>query len=425
VSGERRDPAAPSDAPTRLARRLGLADAVVLGLGAMIGAGVFAAIAPAAAAAGDALLVGLAIAGAVAYANATSSARLAALHPQAGGTYVYGRERLGPFWGFLAGWCFVVGKLASAAAMAMTFASYAAPALSRPLALSAIVAVTGLNALGVRKTAIATRVVVAVVLAALAIVVVAIWLGGAAEPGRLRGVAVGTPYDVLRAAAFLFFAFAGYARLATLGEEVADPRRTIPRAIPIALGITLAIYAIVAVSALAGAGAEALAASPAPLATAVERGRLGWLSPVVRLGATVASLGVLVSLLVGISRTVFAMSANGELPRALSAVHPRTRAPLRAEIAVGAAATLVLLVAADVGSAIGFSSFAVLGYYAITNAAAWTLGGGAPRILTGFGLAGCLALAATLPATSVASGIALLGAGAAVHAARRAPSPAA
>lgn len=414
-----------ADEPTRLARRLGLGDAVVVGLGAMIGAGVFAAIAPAAAAAGDALLLGLGVAAAVAYANATSSARLAAVHPESGGTYVYGRARLGPFWGFLAGWCFVVGKLASAAAMAMTFASHAAPARARPLAIGAVAAVTLLNALGVRKTAIATRIVVAIVLAALAVVVAAIWLGGAADLGRLRPLASASPYGVLRAAAFLFFAFAGYARLATLGEEVVDPRRTIPRAIPIALGITLAVYALVALSALAGAGAEALARSSAPLATAVESGRLASLSPVVRIGAAVASLGVLVSLLVGISRTAFAMAANGDLPRSLAAVSPRSRTPVRAEIAVGAAVTVVLLLAGDVGSAIGFSSFAVLGYYAITNAAAWTLDGRAttgPRLFAGFGLAGCLVLAATLPASSVVPGLALLGAVAAVHRLRRASS---
>src|SRR5262245_58617148 len=128
--------------PTRLVRRLGTFDAVVIGLGAMIGAGVFAAFGPAARAAGSGLLVGLAIAGLVAYANATSSARLAAIYPESGGAYIYGRRRLGTFWGFLAGWSFVVGKLASCAAMAMTFGSYAHRELARPLAIGAVVALT-------------------------------------------------------------------------------------------------------------------------------------------------------------------------------------------------------------------------------------------------------------------------------------------
>jgi APA family basic amino acid/polyamine antiporter len=140
---------APS-APTRLARRLGIVDAVVIGLGSMVGAGVFAAFAPAAQAAGNGLLAGLVIAAFVAYCNATSSAQLAAIYPQSGGTYVYRRERLGAFWGFLAGWCFVIGKLASCAAMAMTFGGYAAPTLARPLAVAAVLALTGVNYFGVQ-----------------------------------------------------------------------------------------------------------------------------------------------------------------------------------------------------------------------------------------------------------------------------------
>src|SRR3954466_8612261 len=124
---------------TQLQRRLGTGDAVVVGLGAMLGAGIFAALSPAAQAAGSALLLGLAGAAVVAYCNATSSARLAALYPESGGTYVYGRRRLGPFWGYLAGWSFVVGKTASCAAMALTFASYVAPHVARAVAALAVV----------------------------------------------------------------------------------------------------------------------------------------------------------------------------------------------------------------------------------------------------------------------------------------------
>ena len=97
----------------QLARRLTTSDAVMVGLGAMLGAGVFAAFGPAAEVAGAGLLVGLALAAAVAFANATSSAQLAALYPQAGGTYVYGRRRLGERVGVLAGIAFVIGKTAS------------------------------------------------------------------------------------------------------------------------------------------------------------------------------------------------------------------------------------------------------------------------------------------------------------------------
>jgi APA family basic amino acid/polyamine antiporter len=403
--------------PTRLARRLGTGDAVVIGVGAMIGAGIFAALGPAAGAAGNALILGLAIAALVAYCNATSSAQLAAIYPESGGAYVYGRKRLGPFWGFLAGWGFVVGKLASCAAMAMTFGNYVSPTLARPFAIGAVVVLTSLNYLGIQKTATLTRIIVATVLMALAVIVIAIWLGGSADVGRLWPLQTVNPYGVLQSAGLLFFAFAGYARLATLGEEVKAPQETIPRAIPLALGITLAVYAGVAVTVLAGADVAEIAASAAPLATAVEAGRLGWLAPAARAGAAVASLGVLLSLIAGVSRTAFAMSANGELPAFLSAVHPHYRIPHRAEVAVGALVASVAAVA-DIRSAIGFSSFAVLMYYAVANAAAWTLEPERrrwPRALAALGLIGCVVLAVTLPAASVLGGATLIGSGALVY----------
>jgi len=403
--------------PSRLARRLGLFDAVVIGLGAMIGAGVFAAIGPAARAAGGGLLIGLAVAAVVAYCNATSSAQLAAVYPESGGTYVYGRERLGRFWGYLAGWGFVVGKTASCAAMALTFGAYAAPDARRPLAVAAVVALTAVNYRGVRKTAWLTRVIVAIVLASLAAVVVGALFGGEATGDNLGPLtSAGGWTGILESAGLLFFAFAGYARLATLGEEVVEPARTIPKAIPLALGLTLVVYAMVAVSALLAAGPQALAQSKAPLDTAVRAGSLDALAPVARVGGSVAALGVLLSLIVGVSRTAFAMAANGELPRWLDAVHPKHRVPHRAELAVGVLVATVVLVA-DLRGAIGFSSFAVLTYYAIANASAWTLPPEQrrwPRPLAGFGVVGCVVLAFTLPSQSVVGGVIVLAIGAGV-----------
>ncbi len=419
-----RSPSA-ADAPSRLARRLGTGDAVVIGLGSMIGAGVFAALGPAAAAAGGGLLVALALVAVVAYANATSSARLAARHPESGGTYVYGREQLGDLWGFLAGWGFVVGKTASCAAMALTFGAYAHEAWARPLAVAAVVALTAVNLLGVAKTALLTRAIVAVVLASLAAVVVAA-LAGDTSIERIGSWSDGGIGGTLQAAGLLFFAFAGYARIATLGEEVAEPARTIPRAIPLALGITLAVYATVAVTALVAVGPEALATSPAPLTEAVRAGPLDALEPAVRVGATVASLGVLLSLIVGVSRTGFAMAARGDLPRWLGSVHPTRKVPHHAELAVGAVVVAVVLVA-DLRGAIGFSSFAVLGYYAVANASAWTLDGPGARwgrTVAGVGLVGCLVLAASLPAMSVLGGGALLAVGAGVWLVRSRRRPA-
>jgi APA family basic amino acid/polyamine antiporter len=394
---------------------------VVIGLGSMLGAGVFAAVGPAARAAGAWLLLGLALAGLVAYCNATSSAELAARYPESGGAYVYGRRRLGPFWGFLAGWAFLAGKLASCAAMALTVGSYAAPGLARPVALAALAAVTVANYQGVAKTALVTRVVVALVLAALAAAVAGMLLGGQAGLGNLDPPGGEGLYGVLQAAGLLFFAFAGYARVATLGEEVADPARTIPRAIPLALGIALVVYAVVCGAALLAVGPAALAAADAPLAEAVAAGRLAWLEPAVRAGAAVASLGVLLSLEAAVSRTGFAMAANRDLPGALAAVHPRNKVPHRAELAA-AALVGAAVVTVDVRGAIGFSSTQVLGDYAVANAAAWTLGPSErrwPRWLAGLGLAGCLVLAASLPPATLLAGVVVLVTGVAAWLARR------
>ncbi len=400
--------------PSRLARKLGTFDAVIMGLGSMIGAGVFAVVGPAAAAAGTGLLVALLIAALVAWCNALSSAQLAALYPESGGTYAYGRRRLGSFWGFLAGWAFVVGKLASCAAMALTFASYAAPQYMRPLAVAAVLGVTAVNWYGIQKTAVLTRAIVLVVLLALAAVITSSLYGGRIEPQRLLPLGGSGPYGILQAAGLWFFAFAGFARLATLGEEVVDPVRTIPRAIPIALGFTLLVYAGVAVTALLVVDLGTLARSTAPLVAVVEAGGQPAWSPLVRIGASVASLGVLLSLVVGVSRTGFAMAANRDLPHYYAAVHPRHRIPHRAELAVGVLVALAVAFA-DLRSAIGFSAFTVLTYYAITNAAALTLQEAErrwPRWVAPAGLAGCLILAFTLPLAAVLAGTVVLALGA-------------
>jgi APA family basic amino acid/polyamine antiporter len=399
-----------------------MGDAVVLGLASMMGAGVFVALGPATQAAGSGSLLGLAIGGIVAYCNATSSAQLAAVYPQAGGTYVYGRARLGRAWGFTAGWGFVVGKTASLAAMALTFGSYVWPAGARPLAIALLAAATAINLLGIRRTAFASRILVAVVLASLAVAVIACLAGGTASADRLGSLTAGGVIGILRSAGFLFFAFAGYARIATLGEEVVQPERTIPRAIPTALVIVLGVYASVAVAALLAVGPDALARSQAPLATAVSAGSLHAATPIVRVGAVVAVAGVLLSLLAGVSRTTFSMARDAELPTALAAVDERRGTPARAEIAVALIVAAVVLVA-DVRDAIGFSSFAVLCYYAIANLAAWTQPPEHrrwPRSLQVLGVFGCALLAVTLPLASVLLGTGMLGLGLAGHAIRRA-----
>lgn len=396
-------------APAALARRLGLVDAIAIGLGSMIGAGVFAAFAPAAAAAGSGLLIGLTLAAVVAYANATSSAQLAAQFPTSGGTYVYGREMIGPWSGFFAGWSFVIGKTASCAAMALTFASYAAPAgWEKPVAVAAVLVLAAVNTVGVTRTAALTKVLVVVVLAVLALVVVAASASGAGSADNL--VIDPGPhgwYGVLQSAGLLFFAFAGYARIATMGEEVRDPRRTIPRAIVIALSLALLVYVAIALVSLATLGPERLAASSAPLAEVAAAGGWTWTAPVVRVGAAAASLGALLALVAGIGRTSLAMARTGDLPQWLSAVHPRYAVPHRAELVLAVIVSL-LIVATDLRSAIGFSSFGVLLYYLVANIAAFRQDAAArrfPRALQVVGMIGCIVLVATLPWPSIVGGV--------------------
>lgn len=391
-----------------LARRLELRDAIAIGLGSMLGAGVFAVWAPAMGVAGSGILIALAIAALVAYGNATSSAQLAAAHPVAGGTYAYARAEIGPWSGFIAGWCFLIGKLASCAAMAMTFAAYAAPpGWEAPVAVLAVAALATVNCFGVTRTALATRILVTVALLGLAIVVAASM--AAAPAADAPPLPDPTAYGVLQGAGLLFFAFAGYARIATMGEEVRDPGRTIPLAIGIALGSALLVYLFVCAAVAVTLGADA-AAHPAPLLGVVEAAGWSGAAPLVRIAAAAASLGALLALLTGIGRTTLAMAREGDVPRFLGVVDERWRVPRRAEIATALLVVAIVLVA-DLRGAIGFSSFGVLLYYLIANIAAFRQRGAArryPRPLQAVGAAGCLVLVAALPPSASLIGIAVV-----------------
>ncbi len=391
-----------------LARQLGIRDAVIIGLGSMLGAGVFAAFSPAAGVAGAGLLIGLAIAALVAYCNATASAQLAAQYPTSGGTYIYGRERLGPWWGFLAGWGFVIGKTASCAAMALTFAAYVAPPgwWEKPIAVAAVIILATVNYYGVTRTAWLTKIIVALVLATLGLVVAASLSGAEGQSIGSWDLLAGGWYGVLQSAGLLFFAFAGYARIATMGEEVREPERTIPRAILTALTVVVLIYLLVGVAILIALGPAGVAASRAPLAAAVDAEGWFWASPLVRVGAAAAALGALVALIAGVSRTTLAMARHNDFPSWLAAVHDRHQVPHHADIAI-AGLVCVLILLTDLRGAIGFSSFGVLLYYLIANVAAYTQSPDQrrfPRVLQIIGVAGCGILVLTLPLNAVIGG---------------------
>jgi APA family basic amino acid/polyamine antiporter len=397
---------------TPLQRRLGVGDAVTIGAGSMIGAGVFSAWSPATDTAGTGVLIGLVIAALVAFCNATSSAQLAAVHPESGGTYVYARRQLGAPWGHLAGWSFVVGKTSSCAALALTAGAYLWPDHGRLAGIAAVGAVAIVNVGGLTRTVIVTKGLLGVALVALSAVVIAGWSSPTTRLGRL------TPIDAsaagsLRAAGFMFFAFAGYARIATLGEEVRDPATTIPKAIPRALGGVLVVYVAVGVTLLAALPVDAISASAAPLRLLVSTSRLAWLAPIVRVGAGVAALGVLLNLLPGVSRTALAMARRHELPRWFATIDDRRSLPLRCE-AIVVVVVIVLTATTDLRGAIGFSGVTVLTYYAITNVACLTLPRDRrrwPRSISVLGLVGCITIAVMLPLATLLAGVGVLASG--------------
>jgi len=382
----------------------------------MIGAGVFSAFTPAAAAAGSGLLVGLVVAAFVAWCNATASAQLAAQYPTSGGTYVYGRERLGPWWGFAAGWGFVVGKTASCAAMALTVATYAVGGDARAtrfLAIAAVVGLTVVNLRGITKTARLATVLVVLTVALLGVSLVVVGVGNRTWHSPFESMATASAYGILQSAGLLFFAFAGYARIATLGEEVRHPEKTIPRAIPRALGLVVVLYAVVGLVLLAVLGPSGVAASAVPLLAAAEQAGVGWIGAAVRVAAVLASLGALLGLVAGVSRTMLAMARERDLPRLLARVDERRGVPQAAQVAV-CVVVVLLVVAFGVRAVIGFSSFGVLVYYAVANASAFTQDAAHrrwPRVLQVLGGVGCLVLVATLPWGAVVTGVCVFAVG--------------
>jgi len=390
---------------TQLQRRLGVPAATAIGVASMLGAGIFFVWAPAAADAGAGILIALPLAGAVAALNALSTTRLAMAHPVSGGAYAYGRAELGRVPGFVAGVLFLVGKTASVAAIASIAGAYLWSEFARPVAVAAVVVLAIVNATGIRSTAVVSIVIASLVVTVLLAVLIVTTVQGAGAAPRSPIALTGGVLGVLQAAALIFFTFAGYARVATLGEEVRDPGRTLPRAVIAALAIVLVLSAATAAILLMRLGAHGLAASSSPLADAVGPGA----ETLIRITAAVACLGSLLSVLAGLSRTSLAMARDGELPGRLAGISERTAAPVFAELAVavvGVAAVLLL----DPTRLVGVSACAVLGYYGVAHLAAIARArrlGARPPVLPLLGLLGCAALALSAPWPAIV-GVALL-----------------
>ena len=409
----------------RLKRELGIGGATMMGLGSMIGTGVFVSIGIAAGVAGPSVILAIALAACVATCNALSSAQLAASHTVSGGTYEYGYRYLTPSLGFTAGWVFLLAKSASAATAALGFAAYflrlvgEGGTMAPWLAVGAVALFTILVLAGIQRSSQANIAIVSVTLLALGAFVLA---------GMPMAFSAGTEAFVpfffdsggeavrpfVYATALMFVAFTGYARIATLGEEVIEPRRTIPRAIIVTLVVTALLYIAVAAVAIGSVGADRLAgASATPLELAARAMEMPFLAQLVAIGAITAMLGVLLNLILGLSRVLLAMGRQRDMLPIFGRVSADGKAPAAAVIAVG----ILVAALAAIGSvelAWSFSAFTVLVYYAFTNLAALRLPEEHrlyPRWIARAGLAACLFLAFWVPLAIWGAGIALIALG--------------
>ena len=422
----------------QLKRQVGVVGAVFLGLGAMVGTGIFVSTSIASAATGPAVLLAIVVAAALATCNGLSSAQLASAYPVSGGTYEYGYRCLTPALGFTAGWLFLCAKSASAATAALGIAAALLQAFQIdqrwlvPGAWAAAAAIALLVLLGMRRSNHANVVIVSVTLAALASFVAAGWSAAADHAAQnLRPFFAGdTPSDVwtgfAQACALMFVAYTGYGRVATLGEEIVEPQKNIPRAVIATLAVTMVLYLAVTWVAVAAAGAEQFAAvgtrDAAPLQVIAQGFAWPGAAYAIAVGAVTAMAGVLLNLVLGLSRIVLAMGRRRDLPPIFAAVNRAGDTPVPAVLLVGLAIAALATVG-DVKVAWSFSAFTVLLYYALTNLAAIRLPAELrryPRWIPWAGLVGCLALAFWVETAVWLTGLALIAAGLLWHAAMRA-----
>ena len=402
-----------------LLRLLTLKDAVGVGLGAIIGAGIFVVTGIAAGVSGPAFLVGLLVAGIIATFNALSSAQLAAKYPHSGGTYEYGYILINPSFGFSAGWMFLISKLSAAGVVAIGFGSYfyQLVPIASPLAFSAsaVILLTAVNYFGIKKAGILNLMIVVITLLSLLYLV----FSGIPEVNRanFKPFAPFGISGITEAAALLFFAFTGYARIATLAEEVAEPKKTIPRAIIITIVIAILLYVAISVVAIGVIGTESMANSKSPLQVVADALSTPAISTIITIGASTAMLGVLLSQVLGISRMMLAMGRRNDLPPFFQTIHKRYRVPHIGILITG----IIILLLTIIGSfefIVRSATFTILLYYSITNIAALRQPKNERmyvRLIPILGLLGCLAMSVSLPLNVILSGIGLLLTGFAVR----------
>ncbi|WFB36455.1 amino acid permease [Kiritimatiellota bacterium B12222] len=411
-----------SSSASTLKRTLALPGAVFMGLGSMVGTGVFISIGLAAGVAGTAVLPAIALAAFVAICNGLSSAQLAAAHPVSGGTYEYGYTYLKPCLGFSAGWMFLLAKSASAATAALGFSGYLLQQCHLqdriPLilpALGIILVITLLVKSGLQRSNWINTVVVLMTLFALLLFVVTLIPTAIHAENFHFSSSTWTTQGFLKACALMFVAYTGYGRIATMGEEIQNPRRNIPRAIFAVMAVTSLLYLAVAFAAVGTVGAESLGemtrSGAAPLESILQHLNKPKTAFIITLGALTAMLGVLLNLILGLSRILLAMGRRGDMPALFAKLHNQN--PTAAVLGVGFLIALIAL-SGQVQLSWSFSAFTVLLYYAITNLAALRLPPADrrfPRFFSVVGLAACLFLAFQVDPKIWISGLGLLAIG--------------
>lgn len=395
-----------------LLRVLTLSDAVGVGLGAIIGAGIFVVTGVAAGISGPAFLIGLMIAGTIAVFNALSSAQLAVVYPFSGGTYEYGYRLLKPAYGFAAGWMFLVSKLSAAGVVAIGFGHYfhQLVPVANPMTISlfAILLLTLANYYGVKKAGKMNGVIVLITLLSLLYLV----LSGLPEV-KAQNFRPFSPYGnaaISEASALLFFAFTGYARIATLAEEVTHPEKTIPRAILITLFCALVLYAGVSIVAVGVIGTHKMAESVSPLQKVAASLQSPYILLIITIGASTAMLGVLLSQIMGISRMMLAMGRRKDLPPLFMSVHGKYQIP-HLGIMITGAIIMFLCIMGSFEFILGSATFTILLYYSITNMAAFRQPKKEQRysrLIPILGLGGCFAMSLSLPYEVIVTGLAWL-----------------
>jgi APA family basic amino acid/polyamine antiporter len=370
-----------------LERRLGVWGAAFLGLGSMLGTGVFVSLALALGVAGNALPSAILLAAGVALLNGLSSASLARSHPVSGGTYEYGYHYLDGRVGFFAGWFFLCAKSASAAAAALTLATTIAPGsdpgLRIAIAAATILVCTLLVLRGLRLSTAVVVALVAITIAGLGYFVIGAWTSDAAAPWTFAWLDSGPraqdrgPFRAtLGAAALIFVAYTGYGRIATLGEEILEPRRNIPRALLAAIGVSLAVYLVVATALLRTHQPAALydAASGPGDALFVAAAHVGLPATraILSIAVCAALVSVLLNLILGLSRVLLAMARRGDMPGTLARLNERRTSPPSATLAAGAIVA-GMLAFGDLYATWSFSAVTVLLYYGTTHVVATRL----------------------------------------------------